>query len=222
MPGEDERGARGPDGSVRQPQHGGRKEPYRTRGIIGQWSSVFNGTSEDAIETYMRLDLRRKSTNSGSNRRGTYSAIRMAQLVDESGNPTVYYVPGKPLNLEVKVETNGRSGLSLEVFLADSMGLRIGMASLYHFHGQTLPLQRGTYCCVLSIHPMWLASGSYSLDLTTSIINTDWDHYVEAAIRFDVPYSNPLGQPLDFKQAYGFGSLALLCSAPAQFSPISA
>jgi len=73
------------------------------------------------------------------------------------------------------------------------------------------------YTLTLNLDPLWLASGSYTIDMTTSVINTHWDHYVESAVEFEVGYSNPLGLSYDFKQVAGFGSLALLLSEPASF-----
>ena len=95
------------------------------------------------------------------------------------------------------------------------------MASLYQFHGQSLPVEGGAYLFAFSLEPLWLASGSYSLDVTTSLVNSGWDHYVEAALSFEVPFSNPLGQSLDFKQSYGFGALALLSSPPVVARPLA-
>jgi hypothetical protein len=94
------------------------------------------------------------------------------------------------------------------------------MASIYQFHGQMLPREKGTYVCVLSLAPMWLASGSYFFELRTSVINVDWDHSVERALVFDVPFSNPLGHEFDFKQTLGLGSIALLPSAPILFDRV--
>jgi len=138
-------------------------------------------------------------------------------LLDEHGAPTGQYLPGKPLRLQVTLETDGTSSLSLETFLVDANRSRIGLASLYQFHGQMLPTTPGVYTLTLNLDPLWLASGSYTIDMTTSVINTHWDHYVESAVEFEVGYSNPLGLSYDFKQVAGFGSLALLLSEPASF-----
>jgi len=73
-----------------------------------------------------------------------------------------------------------------------------------------LPTKAGTYRARMEIEPLWLASGSYSMDLTTSVVNVSWDHYVERALVFSVAYSNPLGHSWDFRQSYGIGSIALM------------
>jgi hypothetical protein len=103
------------------------------------------------------------------------------------------------------------------VFLNDQSMSRIGMASTSHFHGETLPTTKGSYTCRLEFEPILLASGSYSIDVTTAVANVTWDHYLEAAIQFDVPFSNPLGREFDFKQSFGYGSLVLLLARPTSF-----
>ena len=76
--------------------------------------------------------------------------------------------------------------------------------------------QRGrvSFRMELSLLPVWLASGRYSLDICTSIVNVGWDHYIEAAIEIDVPFSNAGGESWDFKQSYGYGSIALPLTRP--------
>src|SRR5262249_51158559 len=125
--------------------------------------------------------------------------------------------PGQPICLAVGFETDGTSGMSFEVFLKDRTGAVIGMASSYQFHGQMLPLTKGVYNCRFELEPMWLASGTYTLEVRTSAINIGWDHCVDEAIEFDVPFSNPLGREFDFKQTYGYGPIALLASGSFGF-----
>jgi hypothetical protein len=61
----------------------------------------------------------------------------------------------------------------------------------------------------LELEPLWLASGDYVLDVATSIAQSDFDHYVEAAVPFQVLSCNPGNQSWDFKQSYGLGSFAI-------------
>jgi lipopolysaccharide transport system ATP-binding protein len=191
------------------------------RGIVLKGGrTVFDGSSDAAIEVYLRSANEADPTGAKRWGRGEHTAIRAVRLLDINGEPTSQYLPGEPLHIEVEVETDGISGLSLEVFLTDATRSRIGMASSYHFHDQTLPSTKGTYICRLLFEPMWLASGNYTLEAATSVINVSWDHHVESALEFNVPFSNPLGSKLDFKQSYAFGSLALLASRQPQFDPI--
>ena len=89
------------------------------------------------------------------------------------------------------------------------------MASTYQFHGQTLPEKAGVYTCQVALEGLWLASGSYYLEGRTSVINISWDHSIENAYRFEVPFSSPTGRAADFKQSYGFGAVAWLVPSGA-------
>lgn len=182
----------------------------------------FDGQTSSAIETYLRRTSNRSATRTGKSwSRGTHTSIRAVRLVDAEGGCTSSYMPGQPLRVEVELETDGTAGLSLEIFLTDVHGSKLGMASSFQFHGQTLPSQDGIYDCRFEFEPMWLASGKYSVDVRTSVINVDWDHSVEQALEFDVPFSNPLGWAFDFKQCYGYGPLALLSSRQIRFNSIA-
>ncbi len=186
--------------------------------VLEKGCVISDGTTESAIRQYSQLanrpSLDARNTEWG---RGKHTVIRDMKVVDDTGELTRQYTPGTPLKFEVEFETDGASGMSLELFLIDAFRTRIGMASIYQFHGQMLPFEAGFYRCQLELPSMWLASGSYTLDVTTSTINVGWDHYVEASYEFDVPFSNPLGRELDFKQSYGFGSIALVSSSDARF-----
>ena len=107
--------------------------------------------------------------------------------------------------------------MSLELFLTDSSRMRLGLASTYQFHGQTLPEKEGTYRSTIMLEPLWLATGNYAFDVATSVVNVNWDHSVESAVEFEVQFSNALGYPWDFKQSKGYGSLTLLCNPTAEF-----
>lgn len=194
-----------------------------TRGLVMNLGGLmFDGSTESAIQAYVQ------TTNNAapgaaprSHCRGKHTEIHGVRLLDRAGQATSHHIPGDRLRFEIDVKTDGAAGLSLEIFLNDSSKSRIGMASIYQFHGETLPSKRGLYTCRLEVEPPLLASGSYSIDLTTSIANVSWDHFVESAIEFDVPFSNPLGREFDFKQTLGFGSVALLLVRPASFESVS-
>ena len=115
------------------------------------------------------------------------------------------------------METDGASSLSLEALLVDTTRQALALASVHHFHGVTLPERAGRYRTVLELAPMWLASGPYRIDLTTSVVNSNWDHYVEDALEFDVISLNPGGQAWDFRQNLGYGALAMPCTNRPEF-----
>ena len=180
-----------------------------TRGIVlSHGGLVFNGSADASLNHYLRL-----SANPAEEKRpwgyGRHTTIRSVQLLDTNDEPISQYLPGQPFRVRVDFETDGTSGMSLEMFLADSSKARIGMASSYQFDGEMLPAKEGRYVCELQLQPLWLASGSYSLEVATSLINVNWDHRVESALEFDVPYSNLPGSKFDFKQSSAYGSLAL-------------
>ena len=194
-----------------------------TQGIVLNSGRVaFNGSSEKAIEFYTQLSSRPQATSSAKSwGRGTHTALRSVRLLDAAARPTPLYQPGQPLRLEIEFETDGFSGLSLEVILLDAARVKVGLASLHQFHGRTLPPRPGVHLCHFDIHPLWLASGTYTVDVTTSVVNSSWDHYVESAVEFEVPFANPNGLSWDFKQSYGYGPLALLSDGEVSFTELS-
>ena len=112
--------------------------------------------------------------------------------------------------------------MSIEVFLLDSSRCRLGLASTFQLSGQALPTNSGVFECNFVLDPVPLASGNYSLDVTTSVVNSGWDHFVEMAAQFDVPFSNPKGHVWDFRQSFGLGSIALVGSEAVEFKPLAA
>jgi lipopolysaccharide transport system ATP-binding protein len=177
-------------------------------------------TSDEVIKSYLRRISTPSRMGGGQTwGEGKHTAILEAHLLDENGFPTTRYNPGEPLRLKVVLKTDGTRGTSLELFLTDATRSRLGLFSSYQFHGQAIPERKGRYCVTLSLGPYWLASGKYGFDIATSIINTDWDHKVDAAIEFDVAFSNALGRGWDFKQSYGYGSLTLLSTPSVEFVP---
>jgi len=194
-----------------------------TRGLVlNSGRAVFTGTAEAAIQTYVQTSSRVGSNGISRPRgRGIHATIVAVRLLDEAGCPTGHYIPGQPLRVEVDLETDGSPSMSLEVFLVDAAESRLGMASLYQFHGVTLPTEKGTYRCRMELAPQWLASGTYSLEACTSVINVHWDHVFRHAYEFDVPFSNPLGREFDFRQSFGYGSFALPALSPLRLERIS-
>ena len=176
--------------------------------VLSGGSLVFDGSTPEAIERYVALGSEAAEAGLASGR-GTHTAIISASLLDANGAPTRTYAAGSPMQIEVTFETDGAPSLSIEAFLVDVARQRVGMASLHQFHGLSLPREPGRYRTRFGLGPLWLASGSYAIDLTTSVVNSNWDHFVEDLIRFDVVHCNPGGQSMDFKHSHGYGTLAL-------------
>jgi lipopolysaccharide transport system ATP-binding protein len=190
--------------------------------LLNAGTVTSRGPTEQVVQDYTQINLHSPELlNREKWGHGTHTAIRGANLLNSAGQPTSTYLPGEPLRVEILLETDGTKGLSLELILTDAVRARLALASLYQFQRQSLPDKKGTYKVHLSLAPVLLASGRYEFDITTSVPNSCWDHYVETAVIFDVPFCNPLGHPWDFRQISGLGSVALLCANPAEFAELS-
>jgi lipopolysaccharide transport system ATP-binding protein len=186
-----------------------------TRGILLDRGSLkFSGTSEQVIARYAQMTSQAGDTKNRDWGKGRHTAIRDVRLLDKDNQPTTQYIPGDPLRVNVIVETDGTPGMSLELFLVDATRIRFGAVSTYCFQGKTLPAKKGTYQVNLTLPPLWLASGSYGFDVSTSLVNIEWDHTIESAVEFYVQC------PFDLKQSDGYGTLALLSEPEPQFVSI--
>lgn len=153
---------------------------------------------------------------------GVHSKLLNCCLLDGNGEPTLCYEPGSALKLLITFEKDFSELLSIEMFLLDSMRNRLGFNSLFQFHDSVLPHEAGRYQLLIESAPIWLASGNYSFDITTSVANSNWDHYVENAVMFQVPHSNPGGHTWDFKQNKEYGCIALASKCRPEFQLIDA
>ena len=178
---------------------------------------AFDGSTDAGIEAYLGLNSQLNAL--GASRfsgKGKHSRVCAAKIDDQYGRQTSHLMPNQDLIVRVEVMTDGASGLSLDLFLFDQGRNAVGLFSLHHFHGDYLPSSGGRYEYTLPLGRLNLASGSYSIDVVTSEVGIGWDHYVEQALEFEVYESNPLGFPWDFKQSYGYGSVALTCDSPIE------
>jgi lipopolysaccharide transport system ATP-binding protein len=178
--------------------------------VLNSGRVTFDGPSGEAIEHYTQSG-KRTSAVKPSLGRGSHTAISGARLLNDAGESVQHYTPGETLRLEVTLDTDGSPSLSLEAFLLDASRQKLALASLHQFHGVTLPVQRGRFRTVLELTGMWLASGTYTFDLATSVVNSHFDHYVEDVLDFEVISSNPGGESWDFKHSLGYGAFAMPC-----------
>src|SRR5579871_4613954 len=178
--------------------------------VMHEGKVAFAGSAECAIERYATFTQTALSQSTGSNWGcGNHTTIRSVRLVDSNGMSISRCTSGTPIRIEVELETDGSQGLSCEMLLADHTGSKIGLSSLAHFQNKMLPSEAGHYRLNVSLAPLHLATGLYTVDVATSIVNQAWDHYVKDAIALEVLFSNPGGLTWDFKQAYGYGPIAL-------------
>lgn len=186
----------------------------------GQLLSI--GSTPDIVQQYSSLMIKdRDALSNQIESSGKLSKINRANLLDPAGNLTSVYTIGEDLLLEIFFEIFEADNTSLELFLVDNNNIRIGIASLYQFHEVKLPKEKGKYKLNVNLGPLNIASGSYSIDISTSVINSHCDHYVFSACSFDVIYSNPNHLPWDFKQDYLYGNTAFLLKEKPSIIPLT-
>jgi lipopolysaccharide transport system ATP-binding protein len=191
--------------------------------VINAGQLVFRGQTGQAIEKYGALTaLAIGSSPLKFSGRGKHTLIRAVRLLDERGAPTRHYVSGSPIRLEIEIETDGTRGLSCDVMVLDQAKAKTALASLSHFQGKMLPTEEGVYRLLMPLGPLHLAAGHYSLDVTTAIVNQNWDHYVHDALSFDVQFSNPGGLSWNFSQSFGHGVVALPFESEVSFERVDA
>jgi lipopolysaccharide transport system ATP-binding protein len=176
----------------------------------------YDGSTEAALHLYTKTSPFKGSEPKPLGR-GRHTRIVNVELIDDLGLTTFQYKGGSRMRFALTVETDGLAGMSFELFLLDYMRNKMGMASSQHFHAAALPSTPGRFTAVIELHPMWLASGTYSLDVATSIPYVCWDHYVENAVEFECLHQNPGGLSYDFRQDQGFGPCALVIEEPIVF-----
>jgi len=169
-----------------------------------------NANTDEAVSKYLKLTFAGATESSILKSKGLHSNVTSVKLLDELGNSTASYTPGTIFNLEIYFSTDGTQNMSIELFLVDMNQTRLAIASLYQLNGVSLPTVAGNYVCKLRLEPMWLAGGSYSLDIATSQVNAAWDHQVDRIFTFTVVFSNPKGFSWDLKYSDGYGAFAWL------------
>jgi lipopolysaccharide transport system ATP-binding protein len=177
--------------------------------------------TQDAIDHYVNVVTKARNGSTQVWGRGKHTAIKAVRLLDESGAETTSRLSGAPLIFEIDFATDGSPRMSIELFLQDANRLNLALASLHQFHGKTLPTRPGTYRTRLKVQPPTLASGTYNIVAATSVVNSHWDHRVEEAVAFEIPFANPESRSWDFRQSLGYGACALPCSEPPEFSELS-
>jgi len=181
----------------------------------------FDGPVDAALSNYTAA-----TTTSAQTRRdwgrGRNVTVVAADLVDQQGVPTERYEAGKPLRFHIVFDTNGMSGLALELVLRDEHNVAVAYYSTLVFGQAPLPTTPGRYECTVSLDALYLAAGSYSLDVKTGFPGIEEDHRVDGAVPFIVEICSPNNIPYSFRQDEGVGTLALSLTAPLEFAPVRA
>ena len=176
--------------------------------VLSAGRVAFDGKTEAAINEYSKSTVLLKQNNKVTGR-GVHTTIQNVRCLDQCGRQTNTYTPGTPLNIEITFATDGTPGLSIEIFLIGVERQKLALASMQWFHGETLPKSTGIFRALLCLEAMWIASGPYSLDVTTTVGNENFDHYVYDAVFFDVIHSNRGSHSWDFTHLHGYGAFAL-------------
>ena len=178
--------------------------------LMHQGRVAADGPVQETYLKYLEITKSILERNSAINSKGQHVTLTKTRLVSESGNALEVYSPGSIFYLEVEFTTDGSSGMSLELFLKSPNMERMALASLHQFQGLSLPTVAGSYICKIQLRGMPLAAGDYTIDVASSRVNIGWDHEVNDAIGFSVPFSNPNQYSWDFRFSTDFGALAWL------------
>lgn len=168
-------------------------------------------TTPNVIKNYSRLQKNTKNDGdliARTKYKGKHSKILDIKLISSDGEQKDLYSPSEEFHIYIKIETDGNPNLSFEFFLCDHNNVKIAHSSFYQFHSLKIPSIAGIHEFKIKLNSLPLASGEYTFDVATSVINLSWDHYIEAAIEFEILFSNFSNNGFDFKSSYGYGNLA--------------
>ena len=173
--------------------------------------------------TNLVLDRYARAGESGSlGAKGKHASILETCLVDEHGLRIAAHHGGNSLLVEVLVETDGHPQASLECYLTDLEGTRLGLYSPGHFSGWRLPTTPGRYRFRLPFTLPPLATGSFGLDVATMDYGLAHDHYVSNAIVFET--SSLLNFPArwELRKEYAAGYFILDAGVPQPVAALAA
>lgn len=117
--------------------------------------------------------------------KGRHATILESYLVDEHGLRVSSHLGDRIIYVELNVETTGHRDSSVECILTDLEGTKLGLYSPGHFADWRLEAAPGQYRIRLPLSLPRLATGSYGLDVATTLHGSGYDHYVASAVVFD-------------------------------------
>jgi lipopolysaccharide transport system ATP-binding protein len=181
---------------------------FLERGLVAQ-----AGATAEVIDRYTRAN-----EAAGELGHGRYCSVLDAAITDEQGHRLNEHAGAATLWLEVEVELDGLPGRSLECTLTDLEGLPLGLYSPGHFSGWRFPERRGRARFRLPLALPPLATGSYGIDVATTVHGSGPDHHVPAAVIFTV--SRPPGTSMwELRKEYNAGYLILDAGDPRPVAP---
>jgi lipopolysaccharide transport system ATP-binding protein len=141
--------------------------------------------------------------------RGRFTTVLESNLVDAHGFRIGNHHAGPRLFLEVLLESTGNPRASLECYLTDLEGTKLGLYSPGHFTQWRLPPQPGRHRLRLPLNLPPLASGTYGIDVATTVHGEGHDHYVAGAVTFETSSLLNLPAAWELKKEYGAGYFIL-------------
>jgi lipopolysaccharide transport system ATP-binding protein len=151
--------------------------------------------------------------------RGKFTTVVESSLVDAQGLRTANYHTGASLFLEVLLDSTGNPQSSLECYLTDLAGTKLGLYSPGHFTGWRLPPTPGRHRLRLPLRLPPLASGTYGLDIATTVHGRGHDHYVAGAVTFETSSLLNFPAKWELRKEYAAGYFILDGGDPVSFTP---
>jgi lipopolysaccharide transport system ATP-binding protein len=177
---------------------------YLVRGGIAD-----QGATKAVLDSYARAAAKGLVGEGGS-----HSTILASHLTDAQGLHLAGYHGERDVFLELLIETTGHPGLSVECFLTDLDGNRLGMLSPGHYLGWKLPENPGTYRCRFPLALPRLASGNYGFDVSTTVHGSGPDHFVPDAVIFETSARLDFPVQWEMRKEYSAGFLVLEAGRP--------
>ena len=182
--------------------------------LLSQGRIEAAGPTPEVLDRYVRAADQPKFAGSGR-----HASIREAGLVTEQGLRVTGLHGENRLWLEVVVETDGHPHSSLECFLTDLDGTRLGLYSPGHFTGWRLPPIAGKHRFRLPLCLPPLATGRFGIDVCTTDHGSGPDHYVPNAVLLDSSSLINFPAKWELRKEYAAGYFILDAGDPCPVSP---
>jgi len=183
----------------------------------------YHGKTDNAIDLYTSsIDSNRFSSDMSAVK-GEHVTIHGIKFLDKEGTETSQYSNNNQFNIELDFSTDGQKDVGIDLFLKDGINHeKLAISSLLHFENTFLPQDPGRFRATISLQPLNLADGYYTIDLAISIMKIKWDIYLEDVLKFEVLFCNPKNvTSWSLKQEHKYGKIAWLLSDVPKFTKIS-